>query len=54
MQKMARIGYNANKMDIMPMLNKAAKLNGFKNYHAQVADTWDEFSGQDNNPWRSR
>jgi hypothetical protein len=39
-------------MDIMPVLDKAAKLNGFNSYHSQVVETWDDFVGTENNPWR--
>lgn len=52
MAKMARLGYNANQMDIMPMLDKAARLNGFKNYYDQLKVTWDEFGPPGQNPWR--
>ena len=50
--------------NVMPMLDKAARLNGYKSYSKQLEDTWDQFaddgylgSGEvtrDNNPWRSR
>lgn len=53
MVKMARLGYDANRMDIMPMLDKAARLNGFRNYYDQLKVTWDEFGPPGENPWRS-
>lgn len=53
--------------DVMSILNKASRLNGYKSYYNQLEDFWDQiaadnpdgFGGsrevtKDNNPWRSQ
>lgn len=61
---MLKQGYDDSK--VMPLLDKAARLNGSKSYYKQLEDLWDQvaadnpdgFGGReitkDNNPWRSQ
>lgn len=49
---------------VMPLLDKAARLNGYKSYYKQLEDFWDQIAAdnpdgfgssevtKDNNPWR--
>jgi hypothetical protein len=60
---MLRQGFDDSK--VMTLLDKAARLNGYKSYYRQLEDFWDQiaadnpggFGGsevtKDNNPWRS-
>jgi hypothetical protein len=55
---MQKQGYGHDKL--MPMLDKAARLNGYKSYYKQLEDFWDQVAAdqpdlvsKENNPWRS-
>lgn len=54
---MRKQGYREEQ--VMRLLDKAARLNGYKSYHKQLESSWDEIAAdnpdlvsKDDNPWR--